>query len=1283
MTTREDSEVDQSNENPVDTQGKNARIAAREVCVEESASDGIALKCKHCALCNDASHNGNQPNGVSSSGLESKSKCGHCCSVEAIPALPCSTDSSHDLNHSLEIHKANGEKAMQNGSGYLVQDEELSDVHNGIGVDHSPSPVYLTSPCSENVKPIVADVSSASFFSCPDDRLASPGSDSMVTACDGTSSRSCSSLSCPSSGSSASSLICALSPDRDSVAPTCSSPSANSFVEDQLLESLANQMSLTGNGMENSLLNSTLVSQHETPEALCLDSQPNISMPASSDVSSYSLDDSMVQDMNDLSLAASTVQLQSECTQDCSAFDSLCDNVGVPSQWKELSASIRQLHQTVINSTVVEAGGSSCSVAVGAECSSGCRNSDSAAHPLPTVLCDSACHDCLTATSSECTPCSKSNGSLTREGQLEDSVSTSSTSGSTYTCKASSLAVEGELTSSSDANAANSLTTPDEGSSSNGQSSDALLNSSGSTLVGDNSSDGTLDQLMAIKDGAAQVDASSASSAPPSGDGKFKTPNIIDLANLRTHTVKISSPVFQRPSIDRIKSLVEDLMVTDPHQLVLRLSQLLQEMCELLKVRLLAEVLSSPTVAQSHNFAKSVCQAYQQVVCVVDAVRPALHALETRFSLNWFSFALHVFNITILEDKDVTGYINVCKVKVLSCSNAATEDGAGGEGDVSGLVWWSWLARVCQEAGAAAREGHATRVTPHNRHKFRLKDAAVGELPLPTDGVVAPQPVQHPDGGSQSFACECEHCSSSKRTAVVTQPYSSPTAALSDAANNGLYPHIHGPSASSPKRPLFDNPYVGSDMLSEQLMKEWEQAYGDTIAPPGPAPFPQACVDSMHCCTPAANVTHVSEGSTPAAPVTSSCSPAAVTTTTAPHEAPPVKHDNNYCCDRHHPTSASSSAPPAARARTKAMTCKHEDDCTGESQSGTADEWSSGCNSSSGDESDASSSGHVDNHCDCCYYHGVHHKQSGGRQKYSDRRDRLLRILNEKKIAGQSVAKQPEESQPARQPQQPYVGDKDIDTILSYIDGSTAQKNNKKKQKQRVKKVASKSKNVAQARAADDMSDSNDCTTTVSGGRRAANSKSASSSKSNYSSSSGAMVKLPAKVEVRNTTDADQKQRVGSASRAKAPLEATSSSDGWRDGMSEEEDKQERNRVVVQPAASLDELEDKDGAIAELRRRAHEVTVTLIKQDDQLMKHQVLQSRGCSTLTKSQEMQQQFQQLQQQQQPHQQRFNSGSSHPLHAAAAPPAFSAFAAPQPTLGGFGFPGLRHSRPSFLVA
>lgn len=73
--------------------------------------------------------------------------------------------------------------------------------------------------------------------------------------------------------------------------------------------------------------------------------------------------------------------------------------------------------------------------------------------------------------------------------------------------------------------------------------------------------------------------------------------------------------------------------------------------------------------------------------------------------------------------------------------------------------------------------------------------------------------------------------------------------------------------------------------------------------------------------------------------------------------------------------------------------------------------------------------------------------QSGGRQKYSDRRDRLLRILNEKKMA-----KQREESELAAE-KTTHLGDKDIDTIMTYIDGPSL-KNNKKKQKQRVKKVS-------------------------------------------------------------------------------------------------------------------------------------------------------------------------------------------------------------------------------------
>lgn len=90
----------------------------------------------------------------------------------------------------------------------------------------------------------VLDASNASYFSIPDDRLASPGSESMVTASEGGSSRSCSSLSCPSSGSSASSLVFGLSPDRDSVEVNHGLPTLCSVNDDLLLQNLAAKLDL-------------------------------------------------------------------------------------------------------------------------------------------------------------------------------------------------------------------------------------------------------------------------------------------------------------------------------------------------------------------------------------------------------------------------------------------------------------------------------------------------------------------------------------------------------------------------------------------------------------------------------------------------------------------------------------------------------------------------------------------------------------------------------------------------------------------------------------------------------------------------------------------------------------------------------------------------------------------------------------------------------------------------------------------------------------------------------
>ncbi|KAF2352893.1 hypothetical protein FHG87_016352 [Trinorchestia longiramus] len=1146
MTTREESDVDNSAKISADTSAKTSRLAAQQdVCVGPAPADGDGLNCcQQCASCSKNSlSNGNQSNGICSSEINSESLCERCCTDGNSIVHSCSSDSSPDGNNSQEKTIENGEPFLHNGSENLNHEENPVVMQNGS--HHPPSPELHENPCLESLKTSAAvDMSNASFFSVTEDRLASPGSESMVTAREGGSSRSCSSLSCPSSsGSSASSLVCALSPDRDSVVANRNSPTVASFSEDQLLESLTQQMNMTG--LENLNSSESLAAHTEGSEVPSV----AISTALTSISSSQSLDDSLLVGLNELSLISSNVQLQSETAQQCSAFDSLCENAGATSQWKELSTAIRQLHQTVINSTIVEAGGSSCSVAVGVECisSPNCRTPACVETSTSAVGCSDSAQlldDKVTFPPEPDSTGGNSSCSTSLAKHSYDADNSLSTPSITDTgCQSLSASKTGnEAFAGMPTNEHPMQTSPDAECLFNDKLSDAQQDSPATAAAApapDNSSVDGIPQPSGLEDPKSMVScASNCSGATSCSAPECGKPmdNAIDLSNSRTHTVKISSPVFQRPSIERIKTLVEELMVTDPHQLVLRLSQLLQEMCELLKVRLLSEVHASPSVEQAHNFAKSVCQAYQQVVCVVDAVRPALHALETRFSLNWFSFALHVFNITILEDKDATNYINVCKMKVLSSSGGGDDESStgGDAGDSSGLVWWSWLARVCQEAGAAAREGHATRVTPHNRHKFRLRDAAAGELPLATDGVmVAPLPPPHTLGGPQApHACECHYCTSSNRTsdAVVTLPYTPATAAL--ASNNGLYPHIHGSAASAPKRPLFDNPYVGSDVLSEQLLKEWEQSYGDTLAPPGVAPLPsQACLDTTRCCTSTSTTTHLCQGMPSAAPVTSSASIASVATTvsgsrcsttaTPPAAAPASKTGAGlYCCDRH-------SHGAAARAALG----KNEDDGSGESHSCTADEWSSGCNSSSGDESDDSSSGHVDNHCDCCYYHGVHHKQSGGRQKYSDRRDRLLRILNEKK----TVAKQREESVSTRQQQQqPYVGDKDIDTILSYIDGNPS-KNNKKKQKQRVKKVVGKQKNNRAHASAqhDDVSDSttnNDCASTTTtttttatmaaaaaASRRTANSKSASSSKSNSSSSSSAKASASTKQDNNQT----------------------------------------------------------------------------------------------------------------------------------------------------------------------
>lgn len=143
-----------------------------------------------------------------------------------------------------------------------------------------------------------------------------------------------------------------------------------------------------------------------------------------------------------------------------------------------------------------------------------------------------------------------------------------------------------------------------------------------------------------------------------------------------------------------------------------------------------------------------------------------------------------------------------------------------------------------------------------------------------------------------------------------------------------------------------------------------------------------------------------------------------------------------------------------------------------ESDSSGGEEWSSG------DESDSSttvSSTHQDPHCDCCYCHMLHHKQGGGRQKYSDRRDRLLQILSRKKKArscsaisssGSSINTNASAPQgPASNPpcsgrgREPPLGGQNIDKIMDFIEGN--QLDEAKHAKKAAKKARQKQKKMA------------------------------------------------------------------------------------------------------------------------------------------------------------------------------------------------------------------------------
>ncbi|ROT72165.1 hypothetical protein C7M84_009454 [Penaeus vannamei] len=143
--------------------------------------------------------------------------------------------------------------------------------------------------------------------------------------------------------------------------------------------------------------------------------------------------------------------------------------------------------------------------------------------------------------------------------------------------------------------------------------------------------------------------------------------------------------------------------------------------------------------------------------------------------------------------------------------------------------------------------------------------------------------------------------------------------------------------------------------------------------------------------------------------------------------------------------------------------------CVGESETSGGDEWSSG------DETDSSttvSSTHQDPHCDCCYCHMLHHKQGGGRQKYSDRRERLLKILSRKKNArnnavcpntssANAVTAASDSTEVPTSTGGTPLGGQNIDKIMDYIEGNQTDeakraKKAAKKARQRQKKLALK-----------------------------------------------------------------------------------------------------------------------------------------------------------------------------------------------------------------------------------
>ncbi|XP_069988996.1 serine-rich adhesin for platelets [Penaeus vannamei] len=689
------------------------------------------------------------------------------------------------------------------------------------------------------------------------------------------------------------------------------------------------------------------------------------------------------------------------------------------------------------------------------------------------------------------------------------------------------------------------------------------------------------------------------------------------LRQLHRSMIPQSSQVLiqrSRPSINRIKALANMLVNHDAHQLYLRISHLAHELCIELKVRLLATIHDSPTPKEATAFIQGICDSYQWVMSVCEALHPALERLDSehlsRFKLNWVTVNMHVFHSTILTDPDVHDYAQICKEKfretpggedVLSCLASLHRTLA-----VAEAVWVRADTLLQEYAIERAALSARRRQLLADWEQFKAQqrtqqqEAAKAGVPnlastsaalsedggaqCPCDdcvngrtGQLEGQPLSgnarialssSPDVRSPS-SCECHFCNASMAAATNEEPVLPPSSGSSlpplAQPQLSLYPHIHNtppgsdivgtgqsreelgpiPPAPSTKPPITTNPYLGSDLLTEQLMREWELVYGDALTPPGSHPIlpppPDAViqhyegdpsslvsgVETMRISSSRPSYTRAMvDPSMPYVP--DSCTTARAHTTILPSSQPSANAADHTVSSAHSvakvPVSSRSSTPSCEGSVSAiipdVITASGKSCCTtsnttsviththahhthttataqkgkclgkveeirkrqldradtstsresvGESETSGGDEWSSG------DETDSSttvSSTHQDPHCDCCYCHMLHHKQGGGRQKYSDRRERLLKILSRKKNArnnavcpntssANAVTAASDSTEVPTSTGGTPLGGQNIDKIMDYIEGNQTDeakraKKAAKKARQRQKKLALK-----------------------------------------------------------------------------------------------------------------------------------------------------------------------------------------------------------------------------------